>query len=538
MSAKKTKTAKLDDKELAWLRTSYDECDANHSNALSQDELLDLLKKLEVVGSNAEGTDQGAEYEALQRDAFIQQSDKDNDGILTFEEFVDCYTIWKAEQTDPNAKVKVKVTWFEGARFEPFAVMTIANCIASIWEDVFDKTEEVIVGEAAESSDAPHWFNVGTAAIHMVVMLIICTLLRFVCAKLQSVRARALTTLAVQITAGWGMKAFVFRVLTAIQLTMAGETSFCEGWLPPTCFVVALTIATLVTAFAAASSFLPGDVPSQACSCRSLGLHFSALLAGGTALPLGYSWHVTVDQFIRSLTVRTFGEVCELFDNPEVEEGEEGEAGEAVAKVVEAAEEAKRRLWAFARRMSEEASYSYEEGEGGGEGGGDEGGEEAEKVDIMEWVAHSSFELATSLVLAIVLGMLKMRFNAYLDLAKANEAKKAAAVGDLSDKKSALSRVRERMRALIAKTCDFLLAWALFDVVAALFASIEPSPCFPSHGGEIAEKWMVLLIASLVLILAGILRELSIRHTQPSTPPECRNQHSHPPPTRRPPTSS
>ena len=102
---------------------------------------------------------------------------------------------------------------------------------------------------------------------------------------------------------------------------------------------------------------------------------------------------------------------------------------------------------------------------------------------------HSLFELLYAGLALLVCAWLKKRMNHYVARLK----EKQEARGD--EQKNVKARLIERMTTIVAKTFDFVLAWAIFDTVAALYSSIGSSYCFPSHGGELGfTKWSTLLV--------------------------------------------
>ena len=247
-----------------------------------------------------------------------------------------------------------------------------------------------------------------------------------------------------QILTGWGAKTLLYYLSYAFQSVLVGSNSYCEGWLPPTCFLVCLGVALAMTGLGALTAFLPTAAPPKRLGCDAIRLHLCALLAGATALPLGYAWHIAFDDLIRILTLRTFTSECDD----------------------------------YARLLSEDDYSRFSEG--------------------IEWLLESIVEVFYSFLLALLCAWLKTRLTrlfAKMKNASASDAKKTAA-----------SRLAERMSLLVAKTCDFCLAWALFDVVAALFSSIDSSPCFPDRGGGLTSKWATLLVYALFLLLLAVLK--------------------------------
>ena len=137
------------------------------------------------------------------------------------------------------------------------------NFLAALWEDVFDKVFEEIELAMGIESDGSASFNIINSAVHLVLMLLLTTWLRFFCTKLDGVRLRAFLTTTIAILAGWSTKSLLAKVSKALQEALAGETSYCASWLPPTCFVVVLAIAIVVTFFAALTAFLPNKAPPK-----------------------------------------------------------------------------------------------------------------------------------------------------------------------------------------------------------------------------------------------------------------------------------
>ena len=463
------------------LKAMFDEHDANQSGYLDQDEILTLLKALNIISSKGTG-DEAIEYEGLLRDYFHEQLDVDVDGRVSFPEFLHFYQAWEASQKGHTRRCAELV---DGERFEPWAALAIANFLASVWEDVFEKTEASLVGRGIHK-----WFTAGIALGHLLVALMLCTLLRVLCQWVPATRTRALTTLAVQITSGWAAKNLVGRVSLAIQYDLVGAHSYCVDWLPPTCFLVCVGVALLVTGLAALTSFLPTDAPPSGFSCRSLRLHLAALVAGATALPLGYAWHVAVNDLLRAATVRTFSGECDAFD--EAPSSTPTHRNSSINSTLFAATYSDESLTSENLTLVPPA-YAHL------------------RLGALEmWILHSSLELAVAFILAATLGRLKMWLMRLMKRTQAAASGTPTTTTTDVKAKSAASRLRDRMQALVSKTCDFLLAWALFDILTALYMEVNHSPCFPSHGGGLVKKWQALLVATLVILLLGAVRTLNL----------------------------
>ena len=198
------------------VHAKFKEYDTNNSDAFSEDELLDCLRDLGILGS-AESAD--SEYETLLRDHFMERADANKDGTLSFEEFFAALIDWDSRADDPAAgltelpSVVSSTTTAAGAnitvatnaasaprfvfgRFEPVMAVSISNFLASIWEDVFDKSQEALIG-ASDHSEV--WIDVAAAAGHFIIVLIMCTALRLLISHVISApRTRALCIMSVQ----------------------------------------------------------------------------------------------------------------------------------------------------------------------------------------------------------------------------------------------------------------------------------------------------------------------------------------------------
>ena len=499
------------------VRLHFGKHDTNNTGRLSTDELLSLLKDLQVLG---DGSDADPEYDAMLRDHFMEENDKDEIGSVTFEQVLAGLKSWdKTSAIAPGKQLKR----FENSIFEPFLVAAMSNFLASIWEDVFDHTQEDI--EDLVTDDATVWFDVAASAIHLVVVLLLCTPLRFLCSRVPMPRTRALVTTSVQILAGWSCKAFIYYVGRALQaeLSSSYSISYCETWLPPTCTLVMLGLALFVTGMAALTAFLPTATPPRKFGLRSLRLHFTALLAGATALPVGYSWHLVCDDIFRTITLRVFTSECDAHVAGCPPNGDHPDPHMSQGIVL-------------ARKLSECGAMapSDDMGVAGGDGGGavpppadgagmaggaqgpgrallEYGGrvlsEDYSRFDsaALEWFMHSLFELLYAGLALLVCAWLKKRMNHYVARLK----EKQEARGD--EQKNVKARLIERMTTIVAKTFDFVLAWAIFDTVAALYSSIGSSYCFPSHGGELGfTKWSTLLVYGFLLLLFALARATNL----------------------------
>ena len=412
------------------------------TDSVSEVELRELLKDVGVIDGIGE-----PEYEAILQDTFLQCADADGNGVLSFDEFYKQLVVWDATNVrlpphPKDAPTSVQKPVFDASRFQPLAVAAIANFIASIWEDVFDQYQADIVGSASEHSV---WENVGVAAAHCVIMLLLCTVLRCLCWRIPTARVKALMMTTLQILAGWGANSLLYYTMHALQSKLAADYSYCEAWLPPACFFVCVSMAVLMVFLAFLTSFLPSRRPPNALNANTLRLHLCALVSGMMALPLGYSWHIATDDLLRTATLRAFSTECD-----------------------------------DRRRLSGE--YNRLE------------------PQVIEWIVHSSVELAYAVVVALFCAFLKRRmqrrWSAFLERTRHNP--------DI--KKSAAFRAGDRTQVMSFKTFEFVVAWAIFDVTKALYTSVDASPCYPSHGGGLAEAWPTLLVYACLCLGLGLLR--------------------------------
>jgi hypothetical protein len=466
-----TLAANGNDKES--VRTIFQKHDMDGNGRLSIDELVGIMKELKLLSEDGD-----LEYEELLRDHFLEISDKDGDDELDFEEVWEGLLSWEKQHasssTPPAGGSASAGSRFDAARFEPIMIAAVANFLASVWEDVFDRTQADI--EDAITDDATVWFDVAASTVHLLVVLILVTHLRFLCAKIPYPRTRALTIKSVQILAGWSCKGLVYYFGTAFQaeLTQSATISYCEAWLPPTCMLVLLAFAILITGLAALTALLPTATPPKRYGCRSLGLHLSALIVGAVALPVGYSWHLVSDDLFAWMTLRLFTTECDSHtagDPPAQALTGPGRPGGGGL---------------IARMLSED--YNRLE------------------VAAVEWLVHSVSELLYAFLALALFAVLKRRINRRVAASAVQQ--KDGGGGTVSSRSR---RISERLRNLASRTFDFIIAWALFDVVAALYTSLGSSYCFPSHGGELElEKWSTLFVYFLLLLMLGVLRATNL----------------------------
>ena len=71
--------------------------DDNESGKLSLDELENVLKDLELLGSSGGGADADAEMDQILRDHFVQIADRNEDGALSFDELYSGLQAWEAK---------------------------------------------------------------------------------------------------------------------------------------------------------------------------------------------------------------------------------------------------------------------------------------------------------------------------------------------------------------------------------------------------------------------------------------------------------
>ena len=429
---------------------SFDKVDRNGSKRLSALELQELLETLGLLSIDGSGD---AEYETMMMEVFMEKADANEDGLLDFEEFWIGLMVWDAaNETAPASAAgdAKRCAWFDGSRFEPLMVVAIANFVASIWEDVFDRTQAKLVGEASDHGD---WENVGFYFGHFVVVVLLCTVLRAGAVRIGAPRARVLVMTSLQILTGWGAVYFLKYFVLAIQDELVGTSSYCDGWLAPTCWLVCTCIAVLVTGVGALTAFLPTTPPPKRLSLTSLKLHAAVLLTGAMALPLAYAWHLAFDDFLRTITLRLFTTACDDGDG---------------------------------RRLSSSSSSSSD-------------GDDARfSPQAVEWFVHSLFEVGYAVAVAFLCAALKRRVTAHC---------KRMREGASSDESQSIAfRLSNRMQVLGNKTAEFLLAWAIFDIVMATYSTVDSSPCFPSHGGGLTEPWLTMLVWAIVLLSMGVLR--------------------------------